>query len=53
MEASYKYPNHEMRKQKTEKFIENKKVRQIFRFPYKIAKTQKSFNAIDSLNTWI
>jgi hypothetical protein len=34
-------------------FFENKKVRQIFRFWYKIAKTSKSWNALTSLNTWI
>jgi hypothetical protein len=37
-------------KTKIEKFIENKKVRQLFRFSYKTAKTPKSRNAIGSLN---
>jgi hypothetical protein len=33
--------------------MENKKARQLFRFPYKTAKTPKSRNAITSCNTWI
>ncbi len=40
-------------KQKSEKFFENKKVRQLFQFSYKTAKTPKSRNAFASCNTWI
>jgi hypothetical protein len=50
---TFKYPNHEIQNKKTEKFFENKKVRQFFRFPYKTAKTPIPRNAIGSLNTWI
>jgi hypothetical protein len=39
--------------QKIWTFIENRKVRQLFRFSYKTAKTPKSRNALTSLNTWI
>jgi hypothetical protein len=39
--------------QKSEKFFENRKVRQLFRFSYKTAKTPNPRNALTSLNTWI
>ncbi len=45
--------NKKLKAQKISNFIENKKVRQLFRFPYKMAKTSKSWNVLTSLNTWI
>jgi hypothetical protein len=50
---TFKYPNHEIQSKKVKSFSKIKKVRQLFRFSYRSAKTPKSRNEFASLNTWI
>jgi hypothetical protein len=50
--SSFKYPNKQIHVKKT-LFIENRKVLELFRFSYKIAKTANFKNALTRVNTWI